>query len=846
MNRKTWRVVLGAVGVWVAGDALAQTVYNGRNFLANSLATAGSRPPDTMGSVGRDYFVELINRRYSVYRKSDGVKVQDMSLNDFATGAGAAFVGDVFDPRVLFDPHSNRWFGVTVDNARNPNSFQIFVSKTSDPTAGWRGFSVDSDTDNSHWADFPMLGLNGSHVTVSAFMPGLGSGVDRTGVLVMDKAGLLSDNPSAASRYLLQDLPTADTGTHPHSIWDMNNTAENPSFISTQTNTNIRFLTATASPAPAISTSANVSVAFMSPPVTANQPGTKANLHAGDIRFSSYAVERGSEIWAVQCITSLSKPALQWWRFNSQTKAVISSGIINDQFLAMFYPSIAVNDFGEVMIGFSSTSSTQFVSASYVMGTVSGNSVTFGGIQTYHTGVSDYEFFDLSGRNRWGDYSATNIDPCDPSTFWTIQQYVDATDSWATRVGEFIRPRPGEVRWANPASGSFTTAANWYGGAAPTSTSSVVFSRATAPGGSGYNVTLPAGTRAISTLRVHQGAVNINLGGGTLQVNSAASSVILGEFAGAPKVTINNGVLATGEMFLASSPQSRGTTLEMNAILNLTTLAIGGTASTAGGTASYVTTGNLIAAGNVSVYPGSNFASFGNLVSINGEFRLNGNAGLAGANSSLGTVVGTGSLTINAGTHNARSLVLGSLTLNGGSLTIQANAPAVQLDTLSNIGLLDLNNNDMIIDYAGTTPIASIIDQFLAGRIVVDGAVAGLPTYLAVAEAADLGLASFSGVAVDAEAVVCKFTYVGDANLDGQVDALDYERVDLAIGNSAVLGTAQGDLNYDGNVDALDYEQIDLNIGNGVGGPLGTVFVPEPAGLSLAALAVGLAARRRR
>ena len=54
---------------------------------------------------------------------------------------------------------------------------------------------------------------------------------------------------------------------------------------------------------------------------------------------------------------------------------------------------------------------------------------------------------------------------------------------------------------------------------------------------------------------------------------------------------------------------------------------------------------------------------------------------------------------------------------------------------------------------------------------------------VAIAEAGDLGLTEFAGFSVDETAVVLKVTDVGDANLDGQVDALDYEQVDLNIGN---------------------------------------------------------------
>ena len=49
-------------------------------------------------------------------------------------------------------------------------------------------------------------------------------------------------------------------------------------------------------------------------------------------------------------------------------------------------------------------------------------------------GVADYQNIDNVGRNRWGDYSATMLDPDDPYLFWTIQEWVSATDIWSTQI----------------------------------------------------------------------------------------------------------------------------------------------------------------------------------------------------------------------------------------------------------------------------------------------------------------------------------------------------------------------------------------------------------------------------
>jgi hypothetical protein len=145
--------------------------------------------------------------------------------------------------------------------------------------------------------------------------------------------------------------------------------------------------------------------------------------------------------------------------------------------------------------------------------------------------------------------------------------------------------------------------------------------------------------------------------------------------------------------------------------------------------------------------------------------------------------------------------------------------------TISPTASLRTGSHSLISHYSTTSLMSTLTEYVRNSRITPSPDLLGLPTNLAISEAADLGLTEFNGTPIDDTTTLLKYTYVGDANLDGQVDALDYERVDLSIGNSGVLGTAQGDLNYDGVVDALDYEQVDLNVGNGVGTPLAPLSI---------------------
>jgi hypothetical protein len=149
--------------------------------------------PDTDGAVGPDRFVEFINGAYRVYDLT-GTVLQSMSADEFWTAAGVTPTFP-FDPRVLYDPPSGRWFASSADGNTAPGNILLAVSKTSDPTQGWQAFSIPASADGASWADFPTLGVNQEGVYLSAAQFG-GSGNQI--VIAVPKADLLQPTPSIA------------------------------------------------------------------------------------------------------------------------------------------------------------------------------------------------------------------------------------------------------------------------------------------------------------------------------------------------------------------------------------------------------------------------------------------------------------------------------------------------------------------------------------------------------------------------------------------------------------------------------------------------------------------------
>jgi autotransporter-associated beta strand protein len=261
---------------------------------------------------------------------------------------------------------------------------------------------------------------------------------------------------------------------------------------------------------------------------------------------------------------------------------------------------------------------------------------------------------------------------------------------------------------------------------------------------------------------------------------------------------------------------------------------------------------------------------------------------LAGTSSTLSvsTLTGNnteflqGGLTIQSGAKLAVTEVAGSsgrLVLSTPSLSIASSNGSYQ-------GQLDIQGNDLDLPGATYNTVWAMLKQGYnggswTGNGIVSSTAASDSTHLTT-----LGIitndngndtplygtngtiaTTFDGSTPTDGDILVKYTYYGDANLDGHVDGSDYSAIDFAFlnnqntSNSALTGWANGDFNYDGVIDGSDYTLID-NAFNQQGASInaevatetaqiagGSAAVPEPTSLAVVGVAsVGMLRRRRR
>jgi hypothetical protein len=90
------------------------------------------------------------------------------------------------------------------------------------------------------------------------------------------------------------------------------------------------------------------------------------------------------------------------------------------------YPSITVNKYNDVLLGYSRFSATQYASANYAYRFAKDPANAMRGEIVSKAGQGPYTL------GRWGDYSGAAVDPVGETGLWTIQTYAATNNQWGT------------------------------------------------------------------------------------------------------------------------------------------------------------------------------------------------------------------------------------------------------------------------------------------------------------------------------------------------------------------------------------------------------------------------------
>lgn len=173
-----------------------------RNFAG--FAATGSGVPDTVGDVGTNHFIQMVNAgggaRVRIWDKAEPTPNQlaDFFLDGLASGQCASGFGD---PVVIYDREADRWLLSEFSSSGNNNC--VYISQTSDPVSGgWfaYAFSGPSFPDYPHYAVWPTdanQGLGSYLITVN----------DGPSAWALDRGNMLAGNAATFQRLTLPNLP---------------------------------------------------------------------------------------------------------------------------------------------------------------------------------------------------------------------------------------------------------------------------------------------------------------------------------------------------------------------------------------------------------------------------------------------------------------------------------------------------------------------------------------------------------------------------------------------------------------------------------------------------------------
>jgi hypothetical protein len=403
-------------------------------------------PPDTVGDVGPNHYVQSVNIDYAVFSKNGSLVYGPAPNNTVWSGfGGACEVNNDGDPIILYDQFADRWIHSQFV-ATSPYKECIAVSTTGDPTGSWHRYEYDF---GSSFPDYPKLGIwpteDAIFVTYNMFGRVRFSGprvcaYQRSKLYAgQTNTGQCFSPSSSYHSFLPADLDGSTlppAGTDGYFVNRYSSTLVSwRANIDWANSGNSTFTGPTT-----VGGVASYTTACNGGGTCIPQAGTSQQLDSlGDrlMHRAAYRVFPDHQSLVVNhSVVASNATGIRWYemRPSGSGLSVYQQGTYSPDSTHRWMGSAAMDGSGNLAVGYSASSSGINPGirqtgrlATDTLGTLQAEStiLTGSGSQTQYS--------------RWGDYSSINIDPVDDCTFWYTTEYLGQTGvfNWSTRVASF-------------------------------------------------------------------------------------------------------------------------------------------------------------------------------------------------------------------------------------------------------------------------------------------------------------------------------------------------------------------------------------------------------------------------
>jgi hypothetical protein len=422
-----------------------------------------SFPADPTGALGETYFVAAVNTQVAIYDRTGVEVLAPIQLADLHPDTVDHLA---FDPKVVYDQYSDTFVVVYLVQEDTPRRSNIVAITIPDDTATnpstWCRTLFPGDLvpeSPQVWADYPGLGYDIDRLTITTnqfSFPSASGQFRYAQVLSIPKASLYDcSTPDPVVPDVFAGTQTQDSNgvqaftIQPAQTVDLPGSAQLLASVEVVGRNSYAVLwrIATSAAGTLQLKRAIVPIGRAGPPPFGTQGGgslTRSDTFwdTGDQRlinafydaddnqlFAAHAVARdfGPDIGGDPYVES----AVRWYEFEPAPRLRDSSlarkGNIGAPEVDVGWPSVATDGSGNLFVTYSRASAVtgEFLSA-WVAEIPPGSTSARQVLLT--AGVATYD--QIPGVERWGDFTAINRDPIDPSILATFSQYASSATSW--------------------------------------------------------------------------------------------------------------------------------------------------------------------------------------------------------------------------------------------------------------------------------------------------------------------------------------------------------------------------------------------------------------------------------